>query len=173
MRIPMIALGVLALSVPLQAQEHQHAPSPYAQQQSGIASLSAQEVQDLETGAGMGLARAAELNHYPGPLHALELADSLGVTPEQLARVRAIRQAMLDRAVALGKRIIAAEAGLGRRFEHAHIDSTSLADATAELGRLRGELMYVHLAAHLAMKRVLTAEQVAAYDRLRGYAAKP
>ena len=30
----------------------------------------------------MGLALAAELNGYPGPLHVIELADSLRLTPE-------------------------------------------------------------------------------------------
>ena len=31
----------------------------------------------------MGLALAAELNGYPGPRHVLDLADQLGLTPEQ------------------------------------------------------------------------------------------
>jgi hypothetical protein len=80
---------------------------------------------------------------------------------------------MLDRAVALGERIIDGERILSRRFEHGHIDSTSLADATADLGRLYGELRYVHLAAHLAMKQLLAPGQVATYDRLRGYVREP
>jgi hypothetical protein len=138
-----------------------------------IASLSLEELKELQAGAGMGMARAAELNRYPGPLHVLELADSLELTREQCARVVAIRQAMLNRAVALGERIIEGERILSRRFEHGHIDSTGLAEATADLGRLYGELRYVHLAAHLAMKQLLTRDQVVAYDRLRGYVREP
>jgi Spy/CpxP family protein refolding chaperone len=198
MRTVSLAIGCLAfVGAPALAQEHEH--SPYANQTpSGIASLSLEELQELQTGAGMGMARAAELNRYPGPLHTLELADSLKLTPEQRARVAAVRQAMLDRAVALGERIIDGERILSRRFEHGHIDSTSLADATADLGRLYGELRYVHLAAHLAMKQLLAPvgrlygelryvhlaahlamkqllapDQVAAYDRLRGYVREP
>lgn len=174
MRVLSITLcGITAVAAPTVAQEHQ-GHSPYAeQQQSGIASLTLPELEELRTGAGMGMARAAELNHYPGPLHALELADSLNLTSEQLTEVKAIRQEMLNHAVELGKRIIEAEQLLSRRFEHGHIDSTGLQEATANLGRLYGELRYVHLAAHLAMKKVLREEQVATYDRLRGYLRKP
>ena len=38
---------------------------------SPIRGLSEQEIDDLTNGRGMGLARAAELNGYPGPLHVL------------------------------------------------------------------------------------------------------
>lgn len=175
MRHPAIVVSCLvAVAQPVLAQDHDHVHSPYAdQEQSGIASLSLQELQDLRNGAGMGLARAGELNHYPGPLHALELADSLELTTEQRDRVTGIRQAMVERATELGERIIEAERNLSRRFEHGHIDSASLAEATTELGRLGGELRYVHLVAHLAMKEVLTPAQVATYDRLRGYVREP
>jgi hypothetical protein len=37
-----------------------------------IKALSEQQVDDLQSGRGMGLALAAELNHYPGPVHVLE-----------------------------------------------------------------------------------------------------
>jgi hypothetical protein len=38
----------------------------------------------------MGLALAAELNGYPGPIHVLQLSDKLGLTPEQKARVQSL-----------------------------------------------------------------------------------
>ena len=37
----------------------------------------------------MGLAKAAELNHYPGPAHVLTLATELALTPDQKARTDA------------------------------------------------------------------------------------
>ena len=46
-------------------------------------SLSDQQLSDLRAGRGMGMALPAELNGYPGPVHVLELADALGLTPEQ------------------------------------------------------------------------------------------
>jgi hypothetical protein len=154
--------------------QHEHQHSQYADQAtSGIASLSAEELEQLEAGAGMGMARAAELNHFPGPMHVLELADSLGLTADQRTQVASVRTAMLERAITLGEKIIEAERMLSMRFEHAHADSTNVETATAELGQLYGELRYVHLAAHLAVKQLLTEDQVGAYDRLRGYSSAP
>jgi Spy/CpxP family protein refolding chaperone len=170
MRSLVYALSSLVLLAPAAAAQHEH--SPYADQpSSGIASLSATELEDLRSGDGMGLARAAELNHYPGPKHVLDLADSLGLTPEQHADITAIFERMNERAQELGEQIIGAEETLSRRFEHEHIDSATVASSTEEIGRLYGELRYVHLAAHLALKEILTNEQIAVYDRLRGYAA--
>ena len=47
------------------------------QQNRQIKALSAQEQQDWLEGKGMSLAKAAELNRFPGPMHALEHADAL------------------------------------------------------------------------------------------------
>jgi Spy/CpxP family protein refolding chaperone len=156
-------------TTPLVAQtDHHH--SPYADQaKSGIASLSVPELDDLRNGAGMGFARAAELNHYPGPKHVLELSDSLNLTNEQAVRIMEIFQTMDAQARAIGEQVIEAERLLSTRFAHAHIDSTAVQWTTATIGRLLGELRYVHLAAHLAVTGVLTAQQVATYDRIRGY----
>ena len=77
---------VIALGAPCALAQHgshhshgaQGQTSAYAGQQSReIKALSDQEVKDLQAGAGMGMAKAAELNRYPGPMHALELADQL------------------------------------------------------------------------------------------------
>ena len=58
-----------------------HAQTPYAEMQGrSIKALSDQQIADLNTGRGMGLALAAELNGYPGPSHVLELADKLEQT---------------------------------------------------------------------------------------------
>ena len=47
-------------------------PSPYAgEERREIKSLSPQEIGDYLAGKGMGLAKAAELNGYPGPAHVL------------------------------------------------------------------------------------------------------
>jgi hypothetical protein len=59
------------------AQHGQHGQheSPYRAHQAAGSSLSAKELADLEAGNGMGLARAAELNGYPGPRHVLDAAN--------------------------------------------------------------------------------------------------
>jgi len=156
-------------AAPLWAQ-HEHAESPYAgEQTSEIPSLTVQELAGLRGGEGMGMARPAELNHYPGPKHVLELADDLHLSQEQRNEVERIRSTMQSSAIRIGEQIIEAEASLNRRFAHGHIDESTLGDLTKQVAALYGELRFVHLAAHLSTRAVLTADQVAAYDRLRGY----
>jgi hypothetical protein len=58
--------------------------SPYVGQETrDIKALSQQDIDDYLNGRGMGYAKAAELNHYPGPRHVLDLAHTLALTPEQ------------------------------------------------------------------------------------------
>lgn len=140
-----------------------------SQTDSGIAALSQEEYDELLAGAGMGLARAAELNHYPGPLHVLELADSLHLTAEQRSEVERVRAAMLEAAIDLGRRIIEAEQEMDMRFQHGHADGEFVRQATASIAVLQGELRYTHLAAHIELKQLLEPDQIATYDRLRGY----
>jgi hypothetical protein len=67
------------------------APSeaPYAgHQERPIKALAPEEVAGLLGGEGMGYALAAELNHYPGPRHVLDLADSWGSAAFSATRSR-------------------------------------------------------------------------------------
>ena len=79
------------------AQHHkQHRnQTPYAGlQQRAIKALSDGQIADLRTGRGMGLALAAELNGYPGPLHVLELKDQLQLTADQKQRFQHLYDSM-------------------------------------------------------------------------------
>jgi Spy/CpxP family protein refolding chaperone len=144
--------------------------SPYTGLQARpVKALSAERRAGLLTGAGLGYAMAAELNGHPGPKHVLELASVLELTPEQAAEVTAGFERMRAEAVRLGAAIVAAEEQLDRRFAHRHLDAAALAELTAEIARLEGELRFVHLRAHLETDAVLTAEQRARYAELRGY----
>ncbi len=168
--LALLALVAPALSIAPQPEGPDHTASPHAEPaDSGIAALSAREVEQLRDGAGMGMARAAELNHYPGPRHVLELAGELGLSTDQRAAVEAAHDAMKAEAMRLGAEILGLEEHLQRRFAHRHIDEASLREATAEIARLQGELRLTHLAAHLKTSELLTAEQIARYDLLRGY----
>ena len=71
---PLVAVALLLAAPIAPAQQH----GGYAGQQSReIKALSAQETADLLAGRGMGLARTAELNGHPGPMHVLELRRPL------------------------------------------------------------------------------------------------
>lgn len=100
------------LVVPAVAQQHQHGHGPYAgMQQRGVKALSEQQIADLRAGKGMGLALAAELNGYPGPIHALELAVGLQLSADQKQRLQQLYEGMKAEAIAAGEKLIEKRAG--------------------------------------------------------------
>lgn len=144
---------------------------PYAGQQGrDIKALSAEEAEDLLAGRGMGLARAAELNGHPGPMHVLDLRDRLALGQEQADQVRAIQDRMSGEARATGAMLVEAERALDRAFASAGVTPESLSELTGHIGALQGRLRAVHLLAHIETRAVLTPAQIASYDEARGYA---
>ena len=151
-----------------------YAASPYAGQEArDIKALSPEEVADYLSGKGMGLAKAAELNGYPGPAHVLELAAELGLTSEQRAATEALFQKMHRRAVALGTELVEAEGALDHLFASRTATSDTVKVSLIRIATLQGEIRQVHLDAHIEQATVLTAAQIATYARLRGYDAAP
>ena len=144
--------------------------SPYAGEQSrAIKSLSPADIAELRKGAGWGLAKAAELNGVPGPAHLLELKDEIPLDAGQVAAITAMRDDMRARAIRAGARLIAAEEALEKRFRSGDIDEGRLRASLEAIAEARMELRYVHLATHLKTPALLSAEQIARYNRLRGY----
>ena len=167
-----IAAVIALLAGPAVAQQHQHrhGQSPYAgAEKRAIKALSDQQIADLRAGRGMGLALAAELNGYPGPVHVLELGDRLQLTQAQKEQVRQVYEAMKAEAVALGDKLLAGEQALDRAFAGQSIDSAGLASLTAEIAQLQGQLRAVHLKYHLTTRDLLSSEQRRRYAELRGY----
>ena len=147
-----------------------HAHQPYAGQDArAISSLSPADIAQLERGAGWGLAKPAELNGYPGPLHVLELADDLALSDEQRQRVQAAFDAMNAKARELGAALIEAERSLDEAFRANGIDDATLAARLREAERARAALRRVHLTAHLEVTPLLSDEQKTKYASLRGY----
>src|SRR5438105_11659944 len=144
--------------------------SPYAGMENrGLKTLSEQQIEDFRGGRGMGMALAAELNSYPGPAHVLELASALDLSEAQRGRTQALFEEMQKTAIPLGNEVLAKETELDQAFASGRIDDASLHRILADLGRLQGELRYTHLKYHLAMRGVLSSDQIATYDRLRDY----
>jgi Spy/CpxP family protein refolding chaperone len=144
--------------------------SPYARQERReIKALSREEVDGYVSGDGMGFAKTAELNHYPGPRHVLDLADQLLLSDEQRKRTKAIFETMKSQAVSLGKQLVEKEYRLDSRFAERTISDAELEQLVTEISVIQGKLRAVHLRAHLAQRVVLTPDQVEHYDVLRGY----
>jgi hypothetical protein len=161
------AAALMVMLAPSVAQT----PQPYSGLQSRpLKALSESQIADLRAGRGMGLALAAELNGYPGPIHVLELADQLGLSPQQRARVRALYEAMKAEAIPLGERWIAQETLLDELFAGRSVTSATLAQATAAIGETQAALRLAHLKYHVVTIEVLAPNQVAHYAELRGYA---
>jgi Spy/CpxP family protein refolding chaperone len=144
--------------------------SPYSGEQArDIKALSAEDTDALLKGKGMGLAKAAELNGYPGPLHVLELASDLKLDEQQRARTQALFEAMQAKAVALGRELVAEERKLDELFSQKRVDAQSLAEVLARIGKLQAMVRGAHLEAHITQARILTPGQTARYVELRGY----
>ncbi|MGI9508845.1 MAG: Spy/CpxP family protein refolding chaperone [Geminicoccaceae bacterium] len=158
-----IVAGLVAL--PVHADD-----TPYTgQEKREIKALAPERVEGLLAGAGLGYAKAAELNGWPGPLHAVELADALALSEDQLAKIAAVRQSMLTKAKPLGEKLVDAEAVLDTLFAKGEPDPISVADASALIGAIEAALRAVHLTAHIATKPLLTRHQRMLYARHRGY----
>lgn len=148
----------------------QVAGSPYVgEEQRSIKSLSAEDIEGLLAGNGLGYAKPAELNGYPGPAHVLQLEQELHLTPAQSAATKAIEASMRTDARSWGAALVAAERKLDQLFASRRIDEQQLAACLEEVGRIQVELRQSHLLAHLAQAKVLDAAQTRQYFALRGY----
>jgi hypothetical protein len=134
-----------------------------------IKALSNEQIAELKAGRGMGLALAAELNGYPGPIHVFELADSLQLSETQRIKVQQLLEAMKAETIPLGEMRIAQETDLDRQFANRTVTEASLAAAAHAIGTTQAALRAAHLKYHLATVEVLAPEQIVRYSELRGY----
>jgi hypothetical protein len=144
--------------------------SKYAgQEQRSIKSLSAKDIEELRRGAGWGLAKIAELNGVPGPIHLLEMKDQIGLSTAQITQITAVYRRMRDRAKELGRKFIELEQELDKRFRDGSITDQSLKDLVKRSSDVRMQLRETHLSAHLEVRPLLSDKQVRKYNQLRGY----
>ncbi len=144
--------------------------SPYAGQEGReIKALAADEIEGYLSGKGMGFAKAAELNGYPGPSHVMALASELALSPEQKRRTEALFRQMEAEAIALGSRLIEQERILDQQFAAKTVSNESLATLMKNIGETQGQIRRAHLAAHLEQTSILTSVQVVKYMEMRGY----
>jgi hypothetical protein len=154
-------------STPAQTQSYA------GQQGRAIKALSDDEVNAYLSGAGSGFARAAELNSYPGPMHALELADGLALTAAQRDALAALMARHKADARTLGAEVVRLERDLDALFAERRATPDAVDVRLAALGAAQARYRGAHLKTHIATTALLDAAQMAKYDSFRGYTAVP
>jgi len=162
---------LLLLALPVAAQhepnmKHPAAASPTPQAMAQHHAFLEEERGAIERGEGFGMALAADKNGYPGPKHVLEMKKELKLTPAQEAAMHKLFADMQTKALAKGKDVLLAEKRLEELFAQGKSED-ELREETYRVASLRAELRWVHLATHLAAKKILTAKQIAAYQQMR------
>lgn len=151
-------------------QHQQHYKSKYqGQENRKIKSLSDDDISQLQKGQGWGLAKVAELNGMPGPIHLLEMKKEINLTDEQVNKITGIYDVMKERAQAYGEKLIKLETELNKEFVNKTITDTKLRQLLADISETHRELRYIHLSAHLSTPALLSESQLFQYNTLRGY----
>ena len=146
--------------------------SKYAgEEKRAIKSLSEADIEELENGKGWGLAKAAELNGMPGPAHVLEMKDEIALSTSQVGAIEDLYKKMKQEAIPLGLELIELERALNNRFANKTITFELLGVLLESIAQVHKKLRYVHLSAHLKTPNILTPEQIALYNKLRGYSS--
>lgn len=131
--------------------------------------LSPQQIEGFKTGKGMGMAKPAEMNQFPGPRHVLDLAAELKLSAEQIQQTHQVFNRMQSDAKNLGLQLLEKEVEIEVLFSRNQVKSDELKQRLQEASRLQADLRFVHLNAHLQQQRIMTVEQIEQYDILRGY----
>lgn len=172
MSLKVFSLVFMIILSPLLANKHSMHHSKYAGEESrSIKSLSKQDIDDLNNGRGWGLAKAAELNGMPGPIHVLEMQSEISLNEEQKKAIEKLYEKMKQDAIPIGKKLVNLEKELNQLFENRQITDESLHSILEQISQTRKELRYVHLHAHLQTPKILTDKQITLYNELRGYSS--
>lgn len=174
MKVTLYAAFCLAFFTPLASASEGHGnhASPYTGlKDQPIKSLSSEDIAELRRGGGWGLAKAAELNGVPGPLHLLDMKNEISLTPDQVEAITGVFASMRTSAIVEGEKLIALESELEQGFQNRTITVEALKQLLGEIAQVRSALRYVHLSAHLETPGILEPEQIENYNRLRGYSS--
>jgi Spy/CpxP family protein refolding chaperone len=102
----------------------------------------------------------------------LDLKDELGLSRDQLMRTEALEKVISSSAAVKGEEIVQAEEELNKLFASGSVSEKVLRVKLEEIGKLRADLRFIHLQAHLRTKQILTQEQLKRYNELRGHESK-
>ena len=169
-KLLLLALLTSSLSLSISAST-QHKSNYVGQENREIKSLSSDDISELLSGAGWGLAKPAELNGVPGPKHVLEMSARIDLTKAQTEAISNIFDNMLSEAIVLGTEYVDAERVLGQMFKSRKVNYQTLQNQLTKIASIRSKLRFVHLSKHLDTLEVLSEGQIKLYNELRGYSS--
>jgi len=141
------------------------------QEKREIKSLSKNEISGYLNGKGMGFSKVAELNHFPGPRHVLDLAIELQLSKQQIEKTNILYQAMKIKAKKYGSFLVEKEKEIESLFLAKEVDSIKLEKLAKESAEFTAQIRLAHLEAHVSQQQLLTKKQIRKYDDLRGYSS--
>ena len=168
--VQVLVLTMIA-TVAFSAADHSHKSKYAGEEKREIKSLSTSDIGELQKGKGWGLAKAAELNGVPGPVHLLEMKEEIDLSAEQIQAIEDIYRKMKQEAVPLGLELIELERELNTHFANRTITDERLRQILQKIARVRRQLRYVHLSTHLKTPDILKSDQITLYNKLRGYSS--
>ena len=165
-----LILILITLST-LSAADHSYKSKYAGEEKREIKSLSEADIEELKNGKGWGLAKAAELNGLPGPAHLLEMKEEIHLSAKQIRVIEDLYKKMKQEAIPLGLELIELERELNNHFSNRSITDELLGVLLERIAQVQKKLRYVHLSTHLKTPNILTPEQIALYNKLRGYSS--
>ena len=109
--ILLLILMLIPMSI-FSAADHSHQSKYAGEEKREIKSLSETDIEELKNGKGWGLAKAAELNGVPGPVHLLEMKEEIDLSAKQIRAIENIYKKMKQEAIPLGLELIELEMDL-------------------------------------------------------------
>jgi hypothetical protein len=171
-KVTMLFFILILITLPTLSAADNSYKSKYAgEEKREIKSLSETDIEELKNGKGWGLAKAAELNGLPGPAHLLEMKEEIHLSATQIRVIEDLFKKMKQEAIPLGLELIDLERELNNHFSNRTITDELLGVLLERIAQIQKKLRYVHLSTHLKTPNILTPEQIALYNKLRGYSS--
>ena len=174
MKTKVTILFLILILIPMStfsASDHSHKSKYAGEEKREIKSLSETDIEELKNGKGWGLAKAAELNGVPGPVHLLEMKEEIDLSAKQIRAIEDIYKKMKQEAIPLGLELIELEMELNNHFANRTITDELLRQILQRIAQAHRQLRYVHLSTHLKTPDILKSEQITLYNKLRGYSS--
>ncbi len=134
-----------------------------------LKAFSDNETNGYLNGKGMGFAKPAELNSYPGPRHVLDLSKKLNLSISQINETEALFNNMQKKAKEFGKILIDKEIEIENLFLNNIATPEVLDTLLIEAANIKAKIRFAHLVAHIQQKSLLSNHQIQEYNKIRGY----